>query len=75
MPSARDNVSEIIASLMKADRTAPEVAAMTGCHVRTVSGWLRAFRQSGLVREVKTDGVSARWAWQRTPFELEDSAQ
>ena len=62
MASSRDNTCEIIASLMKADRTEPEIAEMTGCHVRTVSEWLNEGSQS------------ARWAWQRVPFEFEDFA-
>ena len=76
MLSAYENGAEIIACLMKADRTAIEISEMVGCHVKTAYSWIEALRKSGLVREVYGErGCRApRWSWQRSPFEREDFA-
>ena len=66
---------EMIAALVKADRTIPELAEMTGCHWETCANWIRAFQMSGLIyRNGKRPargwgGKRAQiYAWQPSPF-------
>lgn len=72
------NGVEIVAALVKGDRTINGIQAITGCDRRTISRWLNELHASGLVvmngMEEKTGrGSRARvYSWQHTPFERAD---
>lgn len=51
--------SEMVAALVKGDRTRKELAEMLGCDTSTVWRWLRQLRESGLVYQ---KGVRRYWS-------------
>lgn len=79
----RDTVSEIIAALAWGPKTIEQIIEVAGCAEDTARAWIAAFHRSGLVRIenelLREDGTPGRrpilWAWQATPFALEDATK
>lgn len=80
MSNHKELACEIVAALMKKDRTASELCEMTGAHTNTMCVWIRELRASGLIfmtgrrADENTGFESQAWAWQSKPFECEDIA-
>lgn len=72
--SRREDVCEIIRALMDGPKTQSELCAVVNFSTATVNDWLRAMRQSGIVR------ISARlprklyvYSLQQRPFAMPDA--
>ena len=79
---------EIVAALMKGQRTVEDLQQMVGCSEMVVRYWLRDLRTSGLVRiayyaERAPNRATGRretgrrrvvYAWQTAPFAVADAA-
>lgn len=71
--NARDRVCELFGALLKAPRTAQEIAEMTGMSYATVSHWLDAMSASGLAepcgeRKPKVGKAARLWALNPYPY-------
>lgn len=76
----RDMACEIIAALMKGDRTVEDLVEMVGCSVASARRWIDSMRKSGLVHLVGVDPTSygtsgaprLLYRWQTSPYEIPD---
>lgn len=67
---------EIVAALMKADRTHEDLVEVAGCSYDTARRWTGELHRSGLVfkreQRVGYGRQPTVWAWQKSPFDQVD---
>jgi len=80
--TTREKACELVAALMKGDRTTLELEGMVSMRPQNIRPWLDAMHDAGLVRRASLrkvgEGIKGAfpivWSWQRVPFELDDFA-